>query len=145
MASSALTKTLINRDPFTKKDSFVHYLFYATLVIYVHVLGTKKGETKNILSFPSSIFWSKYFFFLWYDDVYCGEGHTSVDICVKQSWKKVYLKNLMTETSQGFFKIEYFYGSCNFGCWWLIFKDIVPTCCTHQNLCMTFTSILGFL
>ena len=31
-ASNALTGTLINKDPFTKKDSLAHYLSYAILV-----------------------------------------------------------------------------------------------------------------
>ena len=41
-ASSALTKTLINKDPFTNKDSLAHYLSYATLVTYVPVLGAEQ-------------------------------------------------------------------------------------------------------
>ena len=71
------------------------------------------------------------------DDVYRAEGHTEVDI----SWKGI----LMTVTCLGFCNIEDFYVSCNFGwlCW--IFLDIVPTCCAHQNLCMTFSNILGLL
>ena len=38
-------------------------------------------------------FWTKYFFFLalaqGYDDVYHAEGHTEVEVSVKQIWKKV--------------------------------------------------------
>ena len=67
------------------------------------------------------------------------------DLCAKQSWKKLDLKILMRETCLGFFNIEEFYQSCNFGCIWWIFKNIKATCCTYQNLCMTFTKILGFL
>ena len=54
-------------------------------------------------------------------------------------------KILMRETCLGFSNIEEFYQSCNFGCFWWISKNIKPTCCTYQNLCMTFTNILGFL
>ena len=46
---------------------------------------------------------------------------------------------------RGFFNIEEFYRSCNFGCFWWIFADIKPTCCTYQNLSMTFTNILCFV
>ena len=41
-ASSALTGTLINKYPFTKKDSLSHYLSYATLRTYVPVLGAEQ-------------------------------------------------------------------------------------------------------
>ena len=41
-ASSALTGTLINKDPFAKKDSLAHYLSYATLVTYVPILGAEQ-------------------------------------------------------------------------------------------------------
>ena len=41
-ASSALTKTLINIDPFTKKGSLAYYLSYATLVTYVPILEADK-------------------------------------------------------------------------------------------------------
>ena len=68
----------------------------------------------------------------------------AVDIYVKQSWKKLYLKILMRETCIGFFNIEEFYRHCNFGCFLWIFLNIKPTCCTYQNLPMTFTNILGF-
>ena len=90
-------------------------------------------------------FWTKYFFFLWYDDVYRAEGHRAVDISVKPSWKKLYLKILMRETCLGFFNIENFYRSCNYGLFWWIFWNIKPIYCAYQNLCMTFTNILGFL
>ena len=89
-------------------------------------------------------FWTKYIFFLCYDDVYRAEGHTAVDISVKQSWKNVYLKILMRVTRLCFSNIEEFYRSCNFGCFWWIFKNIKPAC-TYQNRCMTFTNILWFL
>ena len=102
------------------------------------------GKTRY-LCFNHQYFWFKYIFFLWYDDVYRGEGHTAVDISVKPSWKKLYLKILMRETFHVFFNIEEFYRSCNIGCFWWISKNIKPTCCTYQNLCMTFTNIVGFL
>ena len=51
----------------------------------------------------------------------------------------------MRETCIVFSNIEEFYQSCNFGCFWWIFSNIKPTCCTYQNLRMTFTNILGFL
>ena len=100
---------------------------------------------KRYCRFHQQDFWTKYFFFLWYDDVYRAEGHTAVDICVKRSWKKLYLKILMRETCLGFFNIYEFYRSCNFGgfCW--ILKNIQPAYCTYQNLHMTFTNILSFL
>ena len=50
----------------------------------------------------------------------------------------------MRETCLGFFNIKEFYRS-NFGCFWWNFWNIQPTCCTYQNLRMTFTNILGFL
>ena len=51
----------------------------------------------------------------------------------------------MRETCLGFFNIEIFYQSCNFGSFWGIFNNIKPLCCTYQNLCITFTNILVFL
>ena len=100
---------------------------------------------KRYCCFHHQDFWTKYFFFLWYDDVYSAEGHKAEDICVKQSCKKLYLKILMRETCLGLFNIEEFYRGCSFGGFWWNFKDIKPTCNTNQNLCMTFTNILGFL
>ena len=38
-ASSALTRTKMNKDPFPKKDSLAHYLSYATLMTYALVVG----------------------------------------------------------------------------------------------------------
>ena len=105
----------------------------------------KPSDKKRYCCFHHQDFWTEYFFFLWYDDVYRGEGHTAVDICVKQSWKKLYLKILMRETCMVFFNIEEFYQSCNFGCFWWIFSNFKTPCCTYQNLRMTFTNILGFL
>ena len=69
----------------------------------------------------------------------------AVDISVKPSWKKLYLKILMRETCLGFFNIEEFYQSCNFGCFWWIFSNIKPTYCAYQNLCMPLTTFLVFL
>ena len=109
-------------------------------------LQTAKPSDKKIYCrYHHQDFWTEYFFFLWYDDVYRAEGHTAVDISVKQSWKKLYLKILMRVTCLGFSNIEEFYQSCNFGGFWWIFENIKPTCCTYQNLCMTFTNILCFL
>ena len=109
-------------------------------------LQTASPSTKKkYCCFLHQYFWIEYCFFLWYDDVYRAEGHTEVDISVKQSWKKLYLKILMRETFHVFFNIEEFYRSCNFGCFWWIKKNIKRTYCTYQNLCMTFTNILGFL
>ena len=109
-------------------------------------LQTAKFSDKNrYCRFHHQDFRTKYFFLLWYEDVYCAEGHTAVDISVKQSWNKLYLKILMRETCLGFFNIEEFYQSCNFGCFWWVIWNIQPTCCTYQNLCMTFLNILGFL
>ena len=109
-------------------------------------LQTAKSSDKNKYGrFHHQDFWTKYFFLLWYDDVYRGERHTAVDISVKQSWKKSYLKILMRETCLGFINIEEFYRSCNFGCFLWISWNSQPTCCTYQNLCMTFTNIWGFL
>ena len=105
----------------------------------------KPSDKKRYCCFHHQDFWTKYFFFLWYDDVYRAEGHMAVEICVKHSWKKLYPKILMRETFLGFSKIEEFYQSFNFGGFWWIFKNIKPTCCTYQNLCMTFTNILFFL
>ena len=105
----------------------------------------KPSYKKRYCCFHHQDFWTKYFFFLWYDDVYRAEGHTAVDICVKHSWKKLYLKILMRETCQGFFNIEEFYRSCNFVGFWWIFLNIKLACCTYQNLRLTFTNILGFL
>ena len=51
----------------------------------------------------------------------------------------------MRETCLVFSNIEECYRSCNFGCFGWIFSNIKPTCCTYQNLRMTFTNILGFL
>ena len=102
----------------------------------------KPSDERRYYRFHHHYFWTKYFFFLWYDDFYLAEGHTAVDICVKHSWKKFYLKILMRETCLAFFNIEEFYQSCNFGGFWWIFKNIKPACCTYQNLCMTFTNII---
>ena len=105
----------------------------------------KHSDKKKYCRYHYQDFWTEFFFFLWYDDVYRAEGHAGVDISVKQSWKKLYLKILMRVTGLGFSNIEEFYQSCNFGCFWCIFKNIKPKCFTYQNLCMTFTNILCFL
>ena len=68
----------------------------------------KPSDKKRYCCFHHQDFWTKYFFFFWYDDVYRVEGHTAVDMCVKHSWKKLYLKVLMRETCLGFFNIEDF-------------------------------------
>ena len=65
--------------------------------------------------------------------------------CLHRFEEKNYLKILMMVTCLGFFNIEDFYGRCNFGCLWLIFLYSGPIRGTHQNLCMTFKNILGFL
>ena len=41
MASSALTGTWMNKDPFKTKDSAAHYLLYALLMTYQSVLGAE--------------------------------------------------------------------------------------------------------
>ena len=41
-ASSALTGTETNKDPFTKKDSVAHYLSYAVLMTYLSVLEAEQ-------------------------------------------------------------------------------------------------------
>ena len=105
----------------------------------------KPSDKTRYCRYHHQDFWTKYLFFLCYDDVYRAEGHTAVDIGVKQSWIKLHLKILMRVTCLGFSNIEEFYRSCNFGCFWWIFKNIKPTCCTYQNLRMTFTNILYFL
>ena len=94
----------------------VIYLPYVTLVTYVPVLGLSnscfragyfflmvsaqtgwncfllilqivKPRTKQIIcGIHNHDIWIKYVFFLWYDNVYCAEGHTEVNISVKQSW-----------------------------------------------------------
>ena len=97
------------------------------------------------MSLPSSRFLDRIFLLPLYDDVYLAEGHTALDISVKQSLKKLYLKILMRVTCRVFSNIEKFYQSCNFAGFWWIFKYIKPTCCTYQNLRMTFTNILSFL
>ena len=72
-------------------------------------LQTAKPSDKNIYCrFNHQDFWTEYFFFLWYDDVYHAEGHTAVDISVKKSWKKLHLEVLMRETCLGFFNIDNF-------------------------------------
>ena len=109
-------------------------------------LQTAKPSTKKrYCRFHHQDFWIKYFFFLWCDNGYRAEGHTEVTISFSQSWTKLYLKILMRVTCEGFSNIEEFYQSCNFGCFWWIKKNIKPTCCTYQNLRMTFKNILGFL
>ena len=45
----------------------------------------KPSTKERYCCFRHQDFWTKYFFFLRYDDVYRAEGHTEVDICVKQS------------------------------------------------------------
>ena len=50
-------------------------------------------------------FRTKYFFLLWYDDVYC-EWHTAVDISVAQGWKNLYLKILMRKTLKNCPKLQ---------------------------------------
>ena len=47
--------------------------------------------------------------------------HT-VDMCVKQSWQKMYHKILMTETCLGFFNIEDFFWNLQF---WLLMVDFL--------------------
>ena len=98
-------------------------------------LQTAKPSDKKIYCrYHHQDFWTEYFFFLWYDDVYLAEGHTAVDISVKQSWKKLYLKILMRVTCLGFSNIEEFYRSCNFGCFWWIFKNIKPIQYIHTKI-----------
>jgi hypothetical protein len=41
-ASSDLTRTYINKNPFFKKDSLAHYLSYAILMTYIPVLGAEQ-------------------------------------------------------------------------------------------------------
>ena len=72
-------------------------------------------------------------------------GHTEVVIDLLFDEEIFKPKILMMVTWLGFFNIEEFYQSWNFDCFWWIFKNIKPTCCTYQNLCMTFANILGFL
>ena len=105
----------------------------------------KSSDKTRYCHYHHQDFWTKYFFFFCYDDVYRAEWHTAVDIGVKQSWKKLYLKILMRVTFLGFSNIEEFYQICNFCCFWWIFKNIKPTYYTYQNLRMTFTNILCFL
>ena len=88
---------------------------------------------------------------LWNSLIFLDEEHNRLfagiirlwDISVKQSWKKLYLKILMRISCLGFSNIEELYQS--FGCFRWIFKNIKPTCCTYQNLCMTLTNIFCFL
>ena len=56
------------------------------------------------------------------DDVYRAEGHTSVDISVKHSWQKMYLKILMRETFLDFFNIEVFLPKLQL---WLLMVDFL--------------------
>ena len=50
---------------------------------------------KKYCCFHHQDFGTKYFFFLWFDDVYRAKGQTEVDISVQQSWIQLYLKILM--------------------------------------------------
>jgi hypothetical protein len=78
------------------------------------------SDKKKYCCYHHQEFWTKNFFFSGYVDVDRAEGHTAVDISVKQSWKKLYLQILMRETCLSFFNIEEFYQSYNFGCFWWI-------------------------
>ena len=68
-------------------------------------LQTAKPSDIFFFFFHYKDFWTKYFFLLLYDDVYRAEGHTAVEICVKQSWKKLYIKILMRETLKNFTEV----------------------------------------
>ena len=90
----------------------------------------KPSTTTKYFCFHHQDFCTKYFFFLWYDDVYHAKGHMAVDLRVQHRWEKNYLKILMRKTCLGFFNIE---ESCNFDCLWGIFLDIMPACCTSSS------------
>ena len=64
-------------------------------------------------------------------------------MCVKDWFQKFKITNLKTVKCLGFFNIEEFYQSCNFGCFWWIIFTFKPICCAYQNLCMTFMNTLG--
>ena len=79
-----------------------------------------------------------------YDHGYLTKGHTEAAMFVKGWIQKFNITNLKTNTRLGFFNIEECYQSCNFGCFWWILFTVKPICCAYQNLCMTFTNILGY-
>ena len=105
----------------------------------------KPSDKKRYFCYNHQDFWTKYFFFLSYDDVYRAEGHMVVDISVEQSWKKLYLKILMKVTCLGFPTLKNFTKVPTMAASGEFLKNIKPTCCTYQNLCMSFMNILGFL
>ena len=108
-------------------------------------LQTAKPSNKTrYCRFHHQDFWTEYFSVKMKDNDYRHEGHTEVVIVLlfdKQIFKS---KILMMVTYLGFVNIEKFYQSWNFVCSWWIFYNIKPTCCTYQNLWMTFTNVLGF-
>ena len=61
-------------------------------------------------------------------------------------WPQVTNHDVKSKISKKWFlRLLLFYQICNFGRFWWIFLNIKPTFNTYQNLCMTFTDILGFL
>ena len=87
----------------------------------------------------------KFQIFFWYDDGCLAKGHTG-SLCVwSGGFTKLNITILKTVTFLDFSNIEEFNRRCNFGWYRLNFPDSKPTHCTHQNLCITLTPILGFL
>ena len=80
---------------------------------------------KKILSLTSSRFWTKYFFFLRYDDVYRAEGHMEVDIGVKQIWRKKLSQNLDDGNMPRFFQHWRFLRKLQL---WLLMVDFLRYC-----------------